>query len=114
MMKDSKVECASCNKEITNHKAEKHFTVCSKRLAVIKISESKKVPIETLYHIRVQDSCNGQFWLDMEMRSSAVLKDLDDYLRAIWLECCGHMSQFSSGPRQEETISKKCRADEVF
>lgn len=114
MVKDSKGNCAYCNQEITNSKAVKHFAICSKRLAVIKISEGKKTSIETLYHIRAQDPWNGQFWLDMEMRGSATLKNLDDYLRAIWLECCGHMSQFSSGSRQEETLSKKYRADEVL
>lgn len=113
-MKDSKGECAYCNQEITSNKAAKHFAVCSKRLAVIKKSNGKKISMETLYHIRAQDSWNGQFWLDMEMRGSATLKDLDRYLRAIWLECCGHMSQFSSGPRQGEEIPKKYRADEVL
>jgi hypothetical protein len=28
------------------------------------------------------------------MRGSAKLSDLDDYLRAIWLECCSHLSGF--------------------
>lgn len=31
------------------------------------------------------------------MRGTAKLKDLDHYLRAIWLECCGHLSRFSFG-----------------
>jgi hypothetical protein len=31
------------------------------------------------------------------MRGSATLQHLDDYLRAIWLECCGHLSAFEIG-----------------
>jgi len=31
------------------------------------------------------------------MRGSATLAKLDDYLRAIWLECCGHLSKFTIG-----------------
>jgi len=31
------------------------------------------------------------------MRGSATPDDLDAYLRAIWLECCGQPSQFSFG-----------------
>lgn len=80
-MKDSKGECAYCNQEITNSKAAKHFADCSKRLAVIKNSESKKASIETRYHLRIQDASDDRFWLDMEMRGSATLKHLDDYLR---------------------------------
>ena len=114
-MKDLKGECAYCHQEIAGSKAEKHFSDCPERLAVIKKrADVKNIPTEVLYHIRAQDASNGQFWLDMEMRGSATLKDLDHYLRAIWLECCGHMSQFSSGSRQRESISKKYRADDVL
>jgi len=48
------------------------------------------------------------------MRGSATLKDLDGYLRAIWLECCGHLSRFSSGGWQGKEIPKKRQADEIF
>ncbi len=32
------------------------------------------------------------------MNGDATLQDLDFYLRAIWLECCGHLSSFAIGP----------------
>jgi len=48
-----------------------------------------------LYHLQVQDDWGGDFWLHLEMPGKATLEDLDYYLRAIWLECCGHLSQFS-------------------
>lgn len=114
MNKNSKGECASCGQEVTSSKVVKHLSVCSKRLGIIKMSDSKKIPSETLYHLRTQDACNDQFWLDLEIRGSSTLKDLDGYLRAIWLECCGHVSQFSLGDRQASELSKKRRADEVF
>ncbi len=28
------------------------------------------------------------------MNAGATLADLDDFLRGIWLECCGHLSSF--------------------
>ena len=31
------------------------------------------------------------------MPASDTLADLDDFLRAIWLECCGHLSEFTIG-----------------
>ena len=77
-MKDSKGECAYCRQETAGSKTEKHFSVCPERLAAIKKrSDVKNIPTEVLYHIRAQDTSNGQFWLDMEMRGSAALKDLD-------------------------------------
>jgi hypothetical protein len=35
--------------------------------------------------------------MHLEMPTSAALIDLDDFLRAIWLECCGHLSEFTIG-----------------
>lgn len=64
------------------------------------MDKAKSSKSQTLYHLRVQDAYAKEFWLDLEMRASATLDDLDSYLRAIWLECCGHMSQFSAGGRR--------------
>jgi hypothetical protein len=36
----------------------------------------------------------GEMFLHVQMDGSATLGQLDDFLRAIWLECCGHMSSF--------------------
>lgn len=40
------------------------------------------------------------------MRGSRTLKDLDVYLRGIWLECCGHASRFSFGGWRGTEIPK--------
>ena len=62
----------------------------------------------------MQDARQGDFWLDVEMRGSATLQHLDRYLRAIWLECCGHLSRFSVGGWGGGEIAKRRRADQVF
>jgi len=92
----------------------KHLSACPQRRAVIEKAEQKKTGGETLYHLRAQDAYEGVFWLDLEMRGSAMLEDLDHYLRAIWLECCGHMSQFSIGGWGGEEIPKGRKIDRVF
>ncbi|MFO1372835.1 MAG: hypothetical protein U1F42_10755 [Candidatus Competibacteraceae bacterium] len=92
----------------------KHLSACPQRRAMIEQAESGKGKSETLYHLRVQAAYQSEFWLDLEMRSSAKLKDLDSYLRAIWLECCGHLSQFSIGGWGGEEISQDRKAKAVF
>ncbi len=69
---------------------------------------------QKLYHLQVQDAWEGIFWLHLEMNGSATLGDLDNYLRAIWLECCGHLSQFSIGGWAGEEIPMDTRAERVF
>ncbi len=34
------------------------------------------------------------FWLDLEVPLDLPLVDLDDFLRAVWVDCCGHLSSF--------------------
>ena len=112
--RQSKGKCACCGQEITKNGATKHLLACAQRQEAILKAENKKGEAEALYHLRIQAVGQNQFWLDLEMRGSATLKDLDYYLRAIWLECCGHMSQFSIGGWQGEEIPKKRPADEIF
>lgn len=112
--KQSNGKCAYCGQEKIKSQITKHLAACPKRQEVIAKAESQKQNRETLYHLRVQDSWRSEFWLDLEMRGSATLKDLDAYLRAIWLECCGHLSRFSIGGWQGAEIAKKRTAAEIF
>jgi hypothetical protein len=92
----------------------KHLSACPQRRTIIEKAGQKKAGSETLYHLQARDAYEGMFWLDLEMRGSATLEDLDQYLRAIWLECCGHMSQFSIGGWGGEEIPKGRKIDRVF
>ncbi|MBU2103156.1 MAG: hypothetical protein ABH865_03490 [Candidatus Omnitrophota bacterium] len=112
--KQSKGKCAYCGIEIAGSGMSKHLFACRRRQTVIREAGGKKVRNETLYHLRVQDAWRGEFWLDLEMRGSSTLKDLDEYLRGIWLECCGHMSQFSIGGWRGGEIPKSRRAEDIF
>jgi len=41
------------------------------------------------------DDYGPKYWLHIEIPVNAKLKDLDQFLRDIWLECCGHLSAFT-------------------
>ncbi len=93
--KQSKGTCTYCGKEMAKGGMTKHLTTCPQRQAAIEKANGGKGEAEELFHLRVEDAYRKEFWLDLEMRGNKTLKHLDDYLRAIWLECCGHLSQFS-------------------
>jgi len=109
-----KGECAYCGHQTTKAAMTKHLSSCAPRKEAIEKADGKAGEKETLYHLRVQDAGQGQFWLDLEMRGSAMLKDLDHYLRAIWLECCGHMSEFSIGGWGGQKMGMTRRAAQAF
>jgi hypothetical protein len=112
--KQSKGTCAYCGKEMAKGGMTKHLTTCAQRQAAIATAEKGKGDSEILFHLRVQDAYRKEFWLDLEMRGSKSLKHLDDYLRAIWLECCGHMSQFSFHGGFAAEVGKTRKIIDVF
>src|SRR4051812_39057133 len=95
--KQSKGQCVYCKIEGAKNGMARHLTTCEKRQELMHEAEHSKRDRETLYHLRIQDAWRPDFWLDVEIGGSRTLKDLDFYLRGIWLECCGHLSQFSLG-----------------
>ena len=98
-------KCAFCEKDIAKVSAIKHLVTCPAWHEEVDKAEASKRKSETLYNLRVQAEGQAEFWLNLEMRGSAKLKDLDHYLREIWLECCGHLSQFSFGGWGGQEIS---------
>ena len=45
------------------------------------------------YLLKVTDKY-GQYWLFVDIPLTSSLSTLDSFLRAVWLECCGHLSAF--------------------
>ena len=112
--KQTRGKCVFCGREMTRGGLAKHLSSCPQRQEVIHTVVGKRGKTLPIYHLQVQDAWRGDFWLHLEMKGSATLADLDHYLRAIWLECCGHLSQFSVGGWSSEEIPKKTPAAQVF
>lgn len=114
--KQSQGACVFCGRLMTKGGLSKHLKTCPKRQEAIQATDSQatnKTPI-ALYHLQVQDSASYDFWLHLEMKGTATLDDLDHYLRAIWLECCGHLSQFSVGGWSGDEIPMSRKIEQVF
>jgi len=111
---ESRGACAYCGEEMTKRSVSKHMQTCSKRLENLAAAEKSDRPVEILWHLRIQDAYAKEFWLDLEIRGSASLSALDKYLRAIWLECCGHLSEFTVGGWGGSKVGKARKAEDVF
>ncbi len=87
--------CNFCQGEFDKRKMTQHLKYCKQRAAAIK--EEAAAPTESktgLFHILVEGRYNPQYWMHLEIPTSEELATLDDFLRAIWLECCDHLSAF--------------------
>src|SRR5207247_9596633 len=54
------------------------------------IGSSPRVPVMLL---RVHQARSPVFWLQVAASMDARLVKIDDLLRRVWMECCGHMSE---------------------
>jgi hypothetical protein len=80
-MQVSKGRCRICNKEFKQSGIKKHLLTCDK--------ENGK---EKVFLIRAEA---GPFWVYFEIEKNKTLKQLDQFLRDLWMECCGHLSAFT-------------------
>ena len=44
-------------------------------------------------HLSVHDG-SGLYWMELLVRADTTLRQLDESPRGMWLECCGHLSEF--------------------
>lgn len=104
--------CLYCEETFTRGGMVRHLRACGERRTAIE--QAGRDPGHRL-HLEVRDEHSGWYWLHVEMEASAPLTALDRYLRAIWLECCGHLSQFSVGdPWRGERVPDGTPAGQVL
>ena len=83
--------CRFCNKTFSGSTIGRHLQTCGAKKEK-DVAEAQRMKPGRIFHIKVVGG--RKFWLHIEMNASSKLTDLDEFLRHIWLECCGHLSQF--------------------
>jgi hypothetical protein len=84
----TKAICNLCDKEYVQRGLKRHLNSC--------VEKSYKVKEEELYYLVLKGD-SPDYYLHIAVKSYGSLSDLDSYLRDVWLECCGHMSEFFVG-----------------
>ena len=111
----SKGACVFCDREMTRGGLSKHLASCQRRQEMMAAADTQSDDDkQSLYHLLVHDAYDANYWLHLEVNGQATLTQIDRYLRAIWLECCGHLSRFSVGGWRGGEIGKSRKVDNVF
>jgi hypothetical protein len=84
--------CRGCGFVGTRGEMGRHFQECRARLHAGE-------PQREVFRLHIEGG--GPYWLNVDVSQQATLDDLDNFLRAIWLDCCGHLSEFSIGPQAD-------------
>jgi hypothetical protein len=60
---------------------------------------------ERRFHISVSSPLMRRYWLHLDVAGTAEFADLDRFLRATWLVCCGHLSEFRIKTRRAPAVA---------
>ena len=91
----SQGKCNLCGETFSKAGMGKHITACRKSHVLKKLEGRGKLREASLLHLVVEGSHRSDYWLHLQAPADATLRDLDQFLRDIWLECCGHLSAFT-------------------
>src|SRR5205085_12376692 len=79
-------------------KMTQHLKYCKQRSARVAAQAEEMTRQKTrLFHLIVEGRYNPQYWMHLEVPATEPVATLDSFLRSIWLECCGHLSEFKIG-----------------
>jgi hypothetical protein len=83
----SEGKCIYCNETFSQKEITKHL---ASHLA--QMEKDAKLKLSKIYcHVEVEA---GEMFLHLLVKGTAKMKVIDNFLRSIWLECCGHLSAF--------------------
>ncbi len=104
-----KSKCQLCKSEFTGRGLTKHLKLCLTK----HLDRKGKTRTNELFYIVVSDTYDSAYFLHLLLQGNTTLEYLDNFLRDIWLECCGHLSAFMY-ERFGNEINMKRKIKDVF
>lgn len=83
--------CTYCHAEISKNSRSilSHLSDCQGKHRVVKSAGADYVLM------LIQDKYSPGYWLVIKAKPDIPMKRIDKFIRDVWVECCGHLSQFS-------------------
>lgn len=100
MAKQTRGFCKYCGKEYTRTGMVKHLVACKERAKQCESAKEKAKYFELVLYGKY----DKDYWLIIQIKENATLKDLDQFIRNIWVECCGHLSAFEVYGQRYESM----------
>lgn len=85
--------CNLCKEMVNDPDASGHLIECIARQDLPRASGSSPPGYDQSLHLSVHDG-SGLYWMQLAVRADTTLRQLDGFLRGMWLERCGHLSEF--------------------
>ena len=95
----SKGTCNLCHSTMSKAGMTKHLETCLQKTIAAEVGSGgqQKVRKVKVYQLLVDGRGDPSYWMHLQVTTVTTLAALDSFLRGIWLECCGHLSEFEIG-----------------
>jgi hypothetical protein len=99
--------CTYCQLEVSKNSRSilSHLANCQGKQSAVESDG------EDYLLLLIEDKYSREYWLVIKAKSTIPLKWIDKFIRDIWVECCGHLSEFSD---KYSKISMTQSLDQVF
>jgi len=97
--------CRFCFRSLTGRGMTRHLQTCAEKRRSDQEPVGQKKKLQRILHLKIAGTYAPAYWLHLEIDAEATFGELDAFLRSIWLECCGHLSEFTIASRRNTVPS---------
>lgn len=110
-----KGKCYYCNKELTERTIKRHIKNCSVIKESIEEKMSSKGKLRKQFIISMKPKYEAMdYCIYLSIDSTLGLIHIDKFIRDIWVECCGHISQFIIDKESYNEDEMNIKLDEIL
>jgi hypothetical protein len=90
-------KCRLCGRMLGKRQMTNHLKACWKQHTIAAPGKAAR----RWFHLVVEARYSPDYWMHLQAPANCTFGDLDSLLRAIWLECCDHLSAFEFPVRRK-------------
>lgn len=90
-----RARCRFCGEHFAKKGIARHLVSCAPKHV-----DEPSPPLKTYYQFAISSDDAPRYWLYLLVDPASTLRQLDQFIRDTWVECCDHLSCFEVGGRQ--------------
>jgi hypothetical protein len=83
-------KCRLCDRTLGKRQMTNHLKACWEHHTIAVLGQATP----RWFHLVVEARYSPEYWMHLQAPANCTFGDLDSLLRAVWLECCDHLSAF--------------------
>lgn len=110
-----KGKCYYCNKELTERTIKRHMKSCSMMKNRIEESIAKNGKLRKQFIIAIKPKYDkNEYCIYLSIDGTLGLVHIDQFIRDVWVECCGHLSAFVIKKKFYQDNEMNIRLNEIL